>query len=637
MSVTKENNVVNIATYLDAQASRSFLRFITCGSVGDGKSTLIGRLLYDSKLVPDDQLSALESDGKRLGAQGEKIDFALLVDGLAAEREQAISIDVAHRYFTTDKRKFIVADTPGDEQYTRNMATAASTADLAVILVDARQGLMTQTCRHSYIASLFGIKHLVLAVNKMDMVGYNEELFNEIRSDYLTFAEKLNVSDITCIPVSAQEGDNLVSASEHTPWYSGPSLLKHLENIEVVDSRRDQSFRLPVQWVNRPDLDFSGYSGTVVGGSIAPGEPIVVMPSGETSTVEKIVTADGNLSSAGTGQVITIALRDEIDISSGDVICAETDPIQTSDQLQAHILWMHDQPMVPGRQYTLKSGTRTTSCIVTELKHKINVDTLETQSAKTLQLNEIGVANLSLHDTIAFDPYEVNRNTGNFILVDRQSDLTVGSGLFDFSLRRADNVVWQSLSVDKFHRSAIKHQKSCVLWMTGLSGSGKSTIANMLEARLHDMNRHTYILDGDNVRHGLNRDLGFVEADRVENIRRVGETAKLMVDAGLITIVSFISPFAKDRDMARELLEPGEFFEIFISTPLDVCETRDPKGLYKKARAGEIKNFTGIGADYEAPVDPELSIPTHEISPEQAVEKLVDYLQERGFLTAPTL
>ena len=627
----------DIEAYLAAQANKSFLRFITCGSVDDGKSTLIGRLLFDSKLIFDDQLSALEADSKRSGTQGEEIDFALLVDGLAAEREQGITIDVAYRFFTTDKRKFIVADTPGHEQYTRNMATGASTADLAVILIDARQGMMTQTRRHSFIASLLGIKHVVLAINKMDLVGYDESLFNEIRSDYLTFAEQLKFRDITCIPMSALAGDNIMEVSENTPWYSGPALMPHLESVEVTDNQKDKPFRLPVQWVNRPNLDFRGYSGTIAGGSVKPGDQVTVLPSGKSSTVERLVTLDGDLQTAAFGQAITLTLTDEIDISRGDIICSAEEPVQVSDQLQSHLVWMHDTAMVPGREYLLKSGTRTTSCVMTELKHKINVNTLESQSGKTLELNEIGVVNINLHNKIAFDPYQENRNTGNFIIIDRQTNETVGAGLFGFSLRRADNVVWQSLSVDKFRRSAIKHQKSCVLWMTGLSGSGKSTVANLLESRLHDMNRHTYILDGDNVRHGLNKDLGFVEADRVENIRRVGETAKLMADAGLITIVSFISPYARDRKMVRELLEPNEFIEVHISTPLEVCESRDPKGLYKKARAGEIKNFTGIGSDYEAPVAPDITIPTHEMKPEEAVEKLISYLEERGYLIAPEL
>ncbi|MEM7206299.1 MAG: sulfate adenylyltransferase subunit CysN [Pseudomonadota bacterium] len=635
MSAVELEKHADIEAYLAAQADKSFLRFITCGSVDDGKSTLIGRLLYDSKLIFDDQLSALESDSKRMGTQGEKIDFALLVDGLAAEREQGITIDVAYRFFTTDKRKFIVADTPGHEQYTRNMATGASTADLAIILVDARQGLMTQTRRHSFIASLFGIRNIVLAVNKMDLVGYDESLFNEIASDYLTFAEGLNFSSITCIPMSALEGDNIMEHSANTPWYNGRTLMHHLETVSVDDDAESASFRLPVQWVNRPNLDFRGYSGTVASGTIEPGTAVTAMPSGKSSVVEKIVTYDGELDKAVAGQAVTLTLRDEIDISRGDVLCLESDPIQVSNQVQTHIVWMSENNLVPGREYLLKSGTRTTPCVVTQLKHKINVNTLESQSGKTLSLNEIGVANLKLGDKIAFDNYENNRATGNFIIVDRQSNETVGAGLIDFSLHRADNVVWHTLSVDKYRRSAIKQQKSCVLWMTGLSGSGKSTIANLLESRLHDANHHTYILDGDNVRHGLNKDLGFVEADRVENIRRVGETAKLMADAGLIVIASFIAPFAKDREMVRKLMEPGEFIEVFVSTPLDECEKRDPKGLYVKARAGEIKNFTGIGSDYEEPTDAEIVLPTHELKPEESVEQLVAYLEEKGFLTSP--
>ncbi|MEM7293341.1 MAG: adenylyl-sulfate kinase, partial [Pseudomonadota bacterium] len=518
---------------------------------------------------------------------------------------------------------------------TRNMATGASTADLAIIMVDARQGLMTQTRRHSYIASLFGIRHVVLAVNKMDLVGYDEALFNEIVSDYLTFAEGLNFKRVTCIPISALVGDNIIGHSENTPWYTGRTLLHHLETTRVDRDDESDAFRMPVQWVNRPNLDFRGYSGTVASGSIEPGTTVTAMPSGKSSVVDKIVTHDGELEKAHAGQAVTVTLCDEIDISRGDVLCLESDPVQVSNQMQANLLWMSETDMVPGRQYLLKSGARSTTCVVTKLKHKINVNTLESQSGKTLTLNEIGVANIKLHDKIAFDPYEDNRAMGNFVVVDRQTNETVGAGLFEFSLHRADNVVWHTLSVDKYHRSAIKHQKSCVLWMTGLSGSGKSTIANLLESRLHDMHRHTYILDGDNVRHGLNRDLGFVEADRVENIRRVGETAKLMADAGLIVIASFIAPFTRDRKMVRELLEPGEFIEVFVSTPLEECEKRDPKGLYIKARAGEIKNFTGIGSAYEEPTAAEIVLPTHELKPEEAIEKLIGYLEERGFLSAP--
>ena len=635
MAATQKVEATDFETYLAEQASKSFLRFITCGSVDDGKSTLIGRLLYDSKMIFEDQLSALEADSKKSGTQGEEIDFALLVDGLAAEREQGITIDVAYRFFTTDKRKFIVADTPGHEQYTRNMATGASTADVAIMLIDARKGLLTQTRRHSFITSMFGIKHVLVAVNKMDLVDYDEATFNEIEKEYRKFAEALNFDDVTVVPVSALAGDNIMDASTKMPWYQGQTLLDYLETVEVDKSKDQKPFRMNVQWVNRPNLDFRGYSGTVAAGTIRAGDTISVLPSGKSSVVERIVTFDGDLQQAHAGQAITITLRDEIDISRGDILSSVENPVQVSDQLQAHILWMHDHALVQGRQYYLKTGARLVPCQITSLKHKINVNTLETQPGKTLDLNEIGVANLSLMDRIAFDPYSDCAETGNFILIDRQTNDTVGVGLFDFSLRRADNVVWQALTVDKFHRGAIKGQKPCVLWMTGLSGSGKSTIANMLESKLHDLNRHTYILDGDNVRHGLNRDLGFVEADRVENIRRVGEISKLMVDSGLITIVSFISPYLSERKMVRELLEPGEFIEVFIDTPIEVCEQRDPKGLYEKARLGEIRNFTGIDSAYEAPVSPDIRLDTTSLSAEESVEILVEYLEARGFLASP--
>lgn len=630
-------HVEDLNAYLASQANKSLLKFITCGSVDDGKSTLIGRLLYDSKLIFDDQLSALEADSKRSGTQGEEIDFALLVDGLAAEREQGITIDVAYRFFTTDKRKFIVADTPGHEQYTRNMATGASAADLAVILVDARQGMLTQTRRHSYITSAFGIRKVVVAVNKMDLVDYDEATFKRIEAEYRQFAEQLEFTDIQVIPVSALAGDNIMAPSDNMSWYDGPALLPYLETVDVSENRESMPFRMAVQWVNRPNLNFRGFSGTIACGVVRPGDRVTVQPSGKTSTVESIVTYDGELRAAGPGEAVTITLEDEIDISRGDVLVAEAHPAQVSDQLQAHILWMNDHGLVPGRQYNLKCGTRQVPCVVTELKHRINVNTLETQPGKMLELNEIGVCNLSLTDKIVFEPYGDNKEMGNFILIDRQTNDTVGVGLFDFSLRRADNVVWQALTVDRFHRSAIKHQRPCVLWMTGLSGSGKSTIANMLEARLHDMHRHTYVLDGDNVRHGLNRDLGFVEADRVENIRRVGEISKLMADAGLLTIVSFISPYVNERKMVRDLCENGEFVEVFIDTPLEVCEARDPKGLYKKARDGEIKNFTGIDSDYEPPVSPDIHVRTTELTPEENVDKIIEYLEAREFLRAPVL
>ncbi|MFM8353677.1 MAG: sulfate adenylyltransferase subunit CysN [Gammaproteobacteria bacterium] len=619
-----------IEAYLREQAEKTTLRFLTCGSVDDGKSTLIGRLLYDSKLIFEDQLAALEADSKRVGTQGENIDLALLVDGLAAEREQGITIDVAYRYFATDRRKFVVADTPGHEQYTRNMATGASTAEVAVILIDARKGVLTQTRRHSYIVSLFGIRDVVLAVNKMDLVDNSQAVFDQIVADYRAFATALGPLDIKAIPMSALNGDNVTRPSAHMDWYTGPTLLAHLETVQVHRDLSTQPFTLPVQWVNRPNLDFRGFSGTIASGIVRPGDRIRALPSSRESVVTRIVTMDGDLPSAGPGQAVTLVLADEIDISRGDVIAAATAPLQTTDQLGVHLIWMSDQAMFPGRQYYLKSGTRTVPCTVSELKHTVNVNTMETQPAKSLALNEVGVANVSLGQRIAFEPFGVNSELGSFILIDRQTNATVGAGLFDFSLRRADNIVWQALAVDKTTRSALKHQTPCVVWLTGLSGSGKSTIANLLEARLVDLSRHTYPLDGDNVRHGLNRDLGFTEADRVENIRRVGETAKLMVDAGLITLVSFISPFRSERQMVRDLLQPGEFIEVFVDTPLEVCESRDPKGLYKRARAGEIRNFTGISAEYQAPLEPELHIRTTTVTPEQAVDQILALLRQRG-------
>ncbi|MCZ6618922.1 MAG: sulfate adenylyltransferase subunit CysN [Gammaproteobacteria bacterium] len=624
----------DIETYLQDQGGKTTLRFLTCGSVDDGKSTLIGRLLYDSKLIFEDQLAALEADSKKLGTQGEDIDFALLVDGLAAEREQGITIDVAYRYFATDKRRFVVADTPGHEQYTRNMATGASTAELAVILIDARKGVLTQTRRHSYIVSLFGIKDVLLAVNKMDLVGYDEATFRAIVESYSQFATELGELNITAIPISALKGDNVTQASVHMAWHQGPTLLEALETVRIDNDLSGQAFRMPVQWVNRPDLDFRGYSGTITSGQIQPGGEVRILPSEHTSVVSRVVTYDGDLASAGPGQAVTLVLADELDVSRGDVICSAHEPAQLSDQFAVHLLWMSERALFPGRQYYLKTGTRSVPCVITDLKHKVNVNTLETQAAKRLELNEVGVGNISLSERIAFDPYRESRQLGSFILIDRQTYATVGVGLFDFSLRRAENVTWQALTVDKNHRAAIKHQKPCVVWLTGLSGSGKSTIANLLESRLHDMNRHTYVLDGDNVRHGLNRDLGFTEADRVENIRRVGETAKLMVDAGLITIVAFISPFRSERRMVRDFMSEGEFFEVFVDTPLEVCEARDTKGLYKRARAGEIRNFTGIDSAYEAPEAAEMVIHTDQESVEEAVERLMIDLTKRGILAA---
>jgi bifunctional enzyme CysN/CysC len=622
-----------IEAYLLEQAAKTTLRFLTCGSVDDGKSTLIGRLLYDSKMIFEDQLAALEADSKRVGTQGEDIDLALLVDGLAAEREQGITIDVAYRYFATDRRKFVVADTPGHEQYTRNMATGASNADVAVILIDARKGVLTQTRRHSYIVSLFGIRDVVLAVNKMDLVDYREEIFRDIVEDYRDFAKALGELNIHAIPLSALKGDNVMSASTAMPWYDGQTLLQFLEEVQVHEDLESRPFRMPVQWVNRPNLDFRGFSGTIASGSIKPGDRIRVLPSSRESTVTRIVTYDGDLAEAQPGQAVTLVLADEIDISRGDVIAVADTPPQATDQLAAHLLWMSDQPMYPGRQYYLKAGTRTVPCVVTELKHSVNVNTMRTQPAKSLLLNEVGVANLSLGQRMAFESFQDNADLGSFILMDRLTNATVGAGLFDFSLRRADNIHWQALAVDKARRASLKHQQPCVIWLTGLSGSGKSTIANLLEARLHDLNRHTYLLDGDNVRHGLNRDLGFTEVDRVENIRRVGETAKLMVDAGLITIVSFISPYRSERGMVRGLVEADEFIEIYVDTPLEICEQRDPKGLYRRARAGEIANFTGISSEYEAPENPEVHIRTVDSTPAQAVDEILDVLSGRGIIS----
>jgi bifunctional enzyme CysN/CysC len=624
----------DILEYLKQQEHKGFLRFITCGSVDDGKSTLIGRLLYDSKLIFEDQLAAIEVDSKKVGTTGDDIDLALLVDGLQAEREQGITIDVAYRFFSTDKRKFIVADTPGHEQYTRNMATGASTAELAVILIDARKGILTQTRRHSFIVSQLGIRNVVLAINKLDLVDYSQEIFDRIVADYHEFSQSLGFEEILAIPMSALKGDNILELSEKTPWYTGPTLMSHLENVDVVRDDQSKPFRMPVQWVNRPDLDFRGFSGTIVGGLVKPGDQVMVLPSGQTSKVSRIVSYDGDQKEGVAGEALTLVLKDEIDVSRGDVLCAADSPARVSDQFMAHLIWMHDEALLPGRPYHLKSGTRTSNAVVTSLKHKLNVNSLEKQPGKTLELNEIGLCNISLSQPIAFDPYSENRDTGSFILIDRMTNNTVGAGMFDFELRRASNIVWQELDVDKEARSNQKHQKPCVLWFTGLSGSGKSTVANLVEKKLLTRGKHTYILDGDNVRHGLNKDLGFTDADRVENIRRVGETAKLFVDSGLIVLVSFISPFRSERRLARSLLSSDEFLEVFIDTPLEVCEARDTKGLYKKARAGEIKNFTGYDSPYESPQDPELVIQTVDQTPEQSADEIIAYLDQNGYLVS---
>ncbi|MBO6773446.1 MULTISPECIES: sulfate adenylyltransferase subunit CysN [unclassified Thalassospira] len=624
----------DILGYLKAQEEKSLLRFITCGSVDDGKSTLIGRLLWDSKLIFEDQLAALESDSRKVGTQGGEIDFALLLDGLQAEREQGITIDVAYRFFSTDKRKFIVADTPGHEQYTRNMATGASTADVAVILIDARKGILTQTRRHSFITSLLGIKHVVLAVNKMDLIDYDQSKFDEIVAAYNEFAAQLNYSSITAIPLSALRGDNMIEASTNTPWYSGPPLLAHLEDIQVEQDAINKPFRLPVQWVNRPNLDFRGFSGTVSSGRVKPGDEIVVTASGQTSKVKEIVTFDGNLDEAIAGQAITLTLEDEIDISRGDVLAASDAKPEFADQFEARIIWMHEDHLLPGRPYLIKMGAQVTSAQISDLKYKVNVNTLEHVAGKTLELNEVGIANISADKALAFDPYDENRHSGRFIIIDRFTNATVGAGMVNHSLRRATNIKWQEMDINKQARAYQKGQKSVVLWFTGLSGAGKSTVANLVEKKLHALGKHTYTLDGDNVRHGLNKDLGFTDADRVENIRRVGETAKLFVDAGVITLVSFISPFKSERQLARSLVEKDEFIEVFIDTPLEVCEQRDVKGLYKKARAGEIANFTGISSPYERPENAEIVVNTADQSAEEAAEQIVAKLEEFGVLGA---
>ncbi|PLX84439.1 MAG: adenylyl-sulfate kinase [Desulfuromonas sp.] len=613
----------DIHAYLKAQEEKGMLRFITCGSVDDGKSTLIGRLLWDSKLVFEDQLAALKADSKRVGTQGDDIDYALLLDGLQAEREQGITIDVAYRFFSTDKRKFIVADTPGHEQYTRNMVTGASTAGVAVILIDGRKGVLTQTKRHSYLVSLVGIRNVVLAINKMDLVDYSAERFEAIKEEYEAFAADLGFEKITSVPISALKGDNIIEPSARTPWYHGPTLLAYLETVEVANDACEKPFRMPVQWVNRPDLDFRGFCGTVGSGVIRPGDEVVVPSSGQTSRVERIVTMDGDLEEAFAGQAVTLTLSDEIDISRGDLLAAPLARPAHADQFEAHLVWMHEDALLPGRSYLIKTGATTIPAQVSDLKYKVNVNSLQREAGKTLELNEVGVCNISVSKAISFDPYRENRATGNFILIDRFSNATVGAGMIDFALRRATNIHWQSLDIDKHTRAELMGQKPRVLWFTGLSGAGKSTIANLVEKKLHSLGKHTYTLDGDNIRHGLNRDLGFTDADRVENIRRVAESAKLFVDAGLIVLVSFISPFKSERDMAREMLETGEFVEVFVNTPLEVCEERDPKGLYKKARAGQLKNFTGIDSDYEAPENPEIILDAGEKTAEELAEEIV--------------
>jgi bifunctional enzyme CysN/CysC len=624
----------DVDAYLRAHQQKSLLRFITCGSVDDGKSTLIGRLLWETKVLFEDQLAALATDSQRVGTRGAELDYALLVDGLAAEREQGITIDVAYRYFSTDRRTFIVADTPGHEQYTRNMVTGASTADVAVILIDARKGVLTQTRRHSYLVSLLGIRRVVLAINKMDLVDYSRDVFATIEREYREFATHLQFDDIVCIPMSAVHGDNVIARSDAMPWYQGPVFLEYLETAPVAQDLASAPFRMPVQWVNRPSADFRGFAGPVVSGTLSVGDVVRVLPAGTSSTVADIVLGTAHVESAIAGQSITVVLSDEVDASRGDVLAAGAEPPQVADQFEATVVWMHERPMMQGRSYRLKIGARTVTATIAPLKYKLNINTMEHVAARKLELNDIGVCGLELDQPIVFEPYAENRDLGGFILIDRLTNNTVGAGMLHFALRRSQNVHWQAFDVDKEARAAIKSQKPCVLWFTGLSGAGKSTIANLLEKRLHALGHHTYVLDGDNVRHGLNKDLGFAEADRVENVRRVAEVARLMADAGLIVLVSFISPFRTERRMARDLMAPGEFFEIFVDTPLALAETRDPKGLYQKARRGELKNFTGIDSPYERPESPEVHIDTTQMSIEEAAESIVRRLAADGVIEA---
>ena len=621
---------VTVGTAGPGGPTKSLLRFLTCGSVDDGKSTLIGRLLYDTKLILEDQLVALDKDSRKHGTTGEDIDLALLVDGLEAEREQGITIDVAYRFFSTPRRSFIAADTPGHEQYTRNMATGASNCDAAIILIDARKGVLTQTRRHSYICSLLGIRHVAVAVNKIDLVEFSGERFHHIMGDYFGFAQALGFASITPIPLSARFGDNVTARSDRMRWYDGPTLLEYLEGVEVDQALAQKPFRFPVQWVNRPNLDFRGFSGTVASGSVKEGDKIVVAASGKESVVTRIVTADGDLPEARAGDAVTLTLADEIDVARGDVLAKPESRPEVVDQFAAHVLWMSEEAMLPGRSYLMRIGTRYVPARVTNLKHKVDVNTLEHIAGKTLGLNEIGLCNIATATPVAFDPYEENRETGAFILIDRFTNATAGAGMITFGLRRATNIHRQDLLVDKASRSRLNAHKPAILWFTGLSGSGKSTIANIVERELHARGVHTYMLDGDNVRHGLNRDLGFTDADRVENIRRVGEVAKLFVDAGLIVLCSFISPFRAERRMVREIVGAEEFFEVFVDTPLEECMKRDPKGLYARAKEGKIKNFTGIDSPYEEPQNPEVVVNTADGTAEEAARRVLDALVERG-------
>ena len=616
----------DIKAYLEEHKNKSLLRFITCGSVDDGKSTLIGRLLYESKMIFEDQLAELKTDSKKIGTQGQKIDFALLVDGLAAEREQGITIDVAYRFFTTKNRKFIVADTPGHEQYTRNMVTGASTAELAIILVDARKGILTQTRRHSYLCHLLGIKNFILAINKMDLVQYEEAIFNKILLDYTNFTNQIGIEEFTAIPISGIEGDNITAHSDFTPWYNGTTLMSHLENIKFNENKRaTQGFCMPVQWVNRPNLDFRGFSGKVISGEIKPGDEVCVLPSGKTSHVDRIVTFDGDLGVATSGCSITLTLKDEIDCSRGQIITSSSAPLEIADQFETTLIWMHEQALIPGRSYYLKIGTLTVSATVGEPKYQINVNTMEKIAVKTLEMNAIGVATITMDQSIPFTSYIENRTLGGFILIEKMTNATVGAGLINFALRRANNIQWQELDISRDHHANMKNQKPVVIWMTGISGSGKSTIANAVEKKLASMNFHTYLLDGDNIRHGLNKDLGFTDKDRIENIRRVGEVSKLMTNAGLIVITAFISPFQSERDMVRKMIMRGEFIEVFVDTPLYVAEERDVKGLYAKARSGQLRNFTGIDSPYEQPLKPEIKINTSQTTVDEAADKIIKY------------